>query len=490
MTETVVIAGGGAAGLLLACELGLAGVPVTVVERGPGPRDRSGGMLLHSRVEEALRIRGLADRVRDATTPRWPRTHFALLWLDLGDIGRTDYDLIVPQWRTERMLAERAAEVGADIRYGHEVVGVEQDADSVAVTVRSTTGTSRLTGAYLVGADGPRSRVADLAGFTFEEFAPSYYGVIADVPVPDGDVDHFHAGAYPYGQFGALPVNPADPTEIRLMTVEFFRDPPADDVPVTVDELRAGIRRITDTDPPVPTPHWITRYGSPTRLATNYRNGRVFLAGDAAHPHPPSAGNGLNTAVHDALNLGWKLAGRVHGWAPSNLLDTYHEERHPIGRKACVRAIAQVPLQYPPDHVGPLRELFAELMKIKEVNDTLVRMVTHARYPTEVADDPESTGDPLLGEVLPDLPLTSGSGEHSALDLLHGGRGLALDLSGGNRLPDLSRWKDRVDAVSARSDTDLAGSWLLVRPDGHVAWVDRSGTRSDALLTAVRTWFG
>jgi 2-polyprenyl-6-methoxyphenol hydroxylase-like FAD-dependent oxidoreductase len=491
MTDTVIVAGGGAAGLMLACELRLASVPTVVLERSEEAPTSSCGMLLHSRAYDALRCRGIAGRFGGRPrTPIWPRTHFGLLWLDLsGELGETDYDLIVPQWRTQQLLEERAVELGAEIRRGRVVTGVEQDADGVTVTARGPGGEETLRGGYLVGCDGENSTVGRLGGFTFDVMAPSYYGVIADVRVDGSAEELFEAGAFPAGQFGWLPVNPTDPHEIRLMTVEFFREPQGPDVPVTVQELKDSIRRITGTSPEFGEPRWITRYGSPTRLAENYRNGRVLLAGDAAHPHPPSSGNGLVTAVHDVFNLGWKLAGTVHGWAPDGLLDTYHDERHPVGRRACVRALAQISIQHPPEQVGPIRELFTELLRIEEVNRHLVQMVTKVRYPLD-RPGTAAAGHPLLGAVLPDTTLTTADGPAPSLELLAGGRGLLLTLAEGTVLPDTSEWAGRIDVLSAAPSPDIDAKTLLVRPDGHVVWADPTGDDHDGLLLALKSWFG
>ena len=490
MTGTVVVAGGGVAGLMLGCELGLAGVPAVVLEQAAAARTSSAGMLLHSRAYDALRRRGLGDRFRPEGTPTWPRTHFALLWLDLsGDLGRTDYDLVVPQWRTEQLLRERAAELGVPVRFGHRVTAVEQDAEGVDVTVRTASGEQVLRAAYLVGADGPDSVVAGLAGFEFDVLAPSYYGVIADVPV-DPRKDHFHAGVFRHGQFGALPVNPADPGEVRLMTVEFGRTPAGPDTPVTAAELKASIRRITRHDEDFAEPRWIVRYGSETRLARRYREGRVLLAGDAAHPHPPSSGNGLVTALHDSVNLGWKLAAVLHGRAPAGLLDSYDRERRPVGRRACIRALAQIPLQHPPDQAEPLRELFADLLTIEAVNRRLVQYTTHVRYPMEDGAGP-AAAHPLLGAPLPDAELVTAAGPVDAAGLFGTGHGLLLDLSGGRcASPDLARWAGRVDRVTADPVPALDAAVVLARPDGHVVHADRTGTDADGLLRALTRWFG
>ncbi|MFD7735128.1 FAD-dependent monooxygenase [Kitasatospora phosalacinea] len=491
MNTTVLIAGGGPTGLMLACELELAGVHAVVLEARPHRERSSGGMLLHARSIDALRRRGLADRFRTAATPVWPRTHFAFLWLDLTELGTDHYDLIVPQWRTEELLEERARELGAQVLTGHRLTALRQDADGVEATVETAGGTRVLHGAYLVGCDGPHSAVADLGGFAFRELAPSYYGVIADVAVSGDAQQHFRAGVHPRGQFGVLPMNPADPSEVRLMTVEFDHEPPAADTPVTAAEVRAAIRRITGADAEFAEPRWTTRYGSPTRLAEDYRNGRLLLAGDAAHPHPPSSGNGLNTALHDAVNLGWKLAATVNGWAPPGLLDSYHRERHPVGRRACLRALAQVPLQYPPERAEPLRELFAELIAVPEVNRILVQAVTEVRYPvTDPA--PADPDHPLLGAVLPDLE-PAGAAEEDGVDAaapLADGRGLLLVFDDEGAPPGLSGWSDRLRVVRAAKAPAPDVRRLLVRPDGHVVLVDTGGTGPERLLAAVAHWFG
>ncbi|MDX3579239.1 MULTISPECIES: FAD-dependent monooxygenase [unclassified Streptomyces] len=489
MSDPVIIVGGGAAGLMLACELGLAEVPVVVLERRVELPERSGGMLLNAHIADFLRMRGLAGRFFGPDTPTWGRSHFGLVYRDIdGELAKTDYDLIVPQWRSEQLLRERAAELGVEVRLGAEVVGVEQDADGVTLTVGGPQGAQRMRARYAVGCDGPRSAVAQAAGFDFDVLAPSYYGVIADVVVDDESQALFRAGSYPCGQFGVLPVNPADPSEVRLMTVEFDREPPPDAEPLTVREIRSTIERITGRAPDLRAVRWMTRYGSPTRLARRYRVGRVFLAGDAAHPHPPSSGHGMNTAVHDAVNLGWKLAGAVRGWAPDGLLDTYHDERRPVGERACRRALAQIPLQTPLERAAPLREIFAELMRSDDVNAFLVQYVTRVRYPFAEEGAP---AHPLLGAVLPDVSLRTPDGVVAAGSLLSSGRGLVLGPAspGGGPLPDLSAWADRLDVVAAEPSVELGAEAVLVRPDGHVAWAGPAGAH-DGLLLAVKTWFG
>ncbi|MFG7940498.1 FAD-dependent monooxygenase [Streptomyces cacaoi] len=464
----VAVVGGGPTGLMLACELALAGVAVTVLERRSEPQDFARCMVLHPRSLEALRARGVADRFVTEGGPKWPRTHFGLFYLDLSDMPEDHYD-IVPQSVTEQKLAEWAVELGVDIRRGAEVVGVGQDSGGVSVTVA---GGPDVRCGYLVACDGPTSRVAELAGFEFEVLAPSYYGVIADVPVFAGNTDQFDVGLYQDGQFAVLPLQ-AD--LVRVMTVEFTGEPADEDVPVTAREVRDSVRRITRTDPKIEEPVWMTRYGYPTRVATAYRRGRVLVAGDAAHAHPPSSGDGLNTGIQDAVNLGWKLAAAVTGRrGAERLLDSYHDERHPVGRKACRRAQAQVALMHPLDQVEPLREIMAEVVRFPEVTRHLVRMLTDVRYPVP--------GDhPLVGTRVPDVRVETADGVRAVSELMVSGRGVLLDMAGG-----VAAGTDRVDVVRAAPHPELDAATVLIRPDGFVAWAGPA----DGLPAALETWFG
>jgi 2-polyprenyl-6-methoxyphenol hydroxylase-like FAD-dependent oxidoreductase len=484
MTDTVVIAGAGPGGLMLACELGLLGVPAIVLEPRTEQARNSGGGFIHARAEQLLVQRGIADRFRTETTPRWNRTHFAMIPIDLtGEIGATEYDLIVPQWRAEQLLEARAVELGVDVRRGHRVTGVEQDAGGVTVTVDTPAGTGTLRAAYLVGADGANSAVAELAGFAFDVYAEAYYGVVADVTAFEGNQDEFRSGLYPTGLFATLPLREG---ALRLMTVEFSAAQAPSEGPVTAQEIRESIGRITGVTPAdMPDPIWTDRYGSPTRLARDYRVGRVFLVGDAAHAHPPSSGNGTVTAMHDAVNLGWKLAAAVRGWAPPGLLDSYQEERHEVGRRCCVRAHAQVAATRPMPDVGPLREVLGDLMRFPAVQEHLVRWAIDVRYPLPY----HGTGEPpaVLGARYPDVDL--GTGRVS--DLLHDGRGLLLFLgTEPPGLPDLARYEDRLAVVTSDPVPDLGLAALLVRPDGFVAWADPAGGDTEGLVLALKTWFG
>ncbi|POM24524.1 Pentachlorophenol 4-monooxygenase [Actinomadura rubteroloni] len=488
MNDHVVIVGAGPGGLMLACELGLAGVRTTVLEKRTGRSHESGGALLHARCVETLKQRGIADRFGDADTPRWNRTHFGLMYIDLDNgLAETEYDMLVPQVRTEELLEERARELGVEVLLGQEVTGVEQDADGVTVGVRSADGERTLRCAYLVGADGVRSTVARLCGFEYEQFAPSYYGVTADVGDFAGNHDRFVKGLYPNGQLGILPLQAG---RIRIMTVEFVGEPAGPEVPVTRDEVLASVRRIAGDAPDIEEPSWMARNGHPTRVARSYRDGRVLLVGDSAHSHPPSSGNGMVTTIHDAANLGWKLAAEVQGRAPEGLLDSYHAERRPIGRRACVRAQAQVAAMHPLEHVEPLREVLAGLITIPEVRKYLVQYVTEVGYAFDYPGLPADVErHELIGTRFQDVPVTRPDGTAlTTYELLTTGRGLVLNLTGKpGALPDVT---GDVDVVTVEPTPELDARAVLVRPDGFVAWADRDTAGDAGLDLALRTWFG
>ncbi|MFI5747247.1 FAD-dependent monooxygenase [Streptomyces sp. NPDC051644] len=483
MSRTVVIAGAGPVGLVLAGELALNGVDTVVVERRAESAEDSQGMAIHGRSLQFLRRRGLGEGLAGQGMWAWPRTPFAFFWLDLETVGEQDYTFALPQWRTERLLEERAGALGVDIRRGQEIVDARQDADGVRVTVRKQDGdTYEVKGAYLVGCDGPDSTVRELAGIDFPAAGQSYYGVLGDVTLAEGASDQFDSGLLPGGIFGALPLQPG---QLRLMAIQFDREPQGPEVPVTVDELRTSIERIAGSAPEIGTVHWLSRFGGRNRLAEQYRNGRILLAGDAAHVQFISGSQGLNTGIQDAANLGWKLAATVRQQAPEGLLDTYHSERHPVAERGRTHAMAQMALLNPLDRMGPLRELFDELLVHGEVNRKLLQMATETRYDMGGA---EPDAHPLLGAVVPDAELNTPTGPTSVAQALSSGRGLLLDFGGGAELDE--GLTDRIEFVTASPVPEIDATVLLVRPDGHVAHVDRTGTDHEGLRSAVKVWFG
>jgi 2-polyprenyl-6-methoxyphenol hydroxylase-like FAD-dependent oxidoreductase len=492
MTRKVLIAGGGPVGLMLACELQLAGVRTVVLERLPRRTGQSRALGLHARTVEVLDQRGLLDRFREGA-PVWPTAHFAgLRQLDLSGLdGNHTYALMVPQSRTEEILAERAAELGADIRYGHEVIGLDQDADGVEAVVRTAGGTRRSRASYLVGCDGGGSNVRKLSGIDFPGTPSTMSALLGDVRLVEKQPAGPQLRRMSGGLFGIVPL---DSDVYRVVTVEFHREPPPTGKPITLDELRAAVKRVTGTELEMSRPRWMSRFGNATRQAKRYRSDRVFLAGDAAHVHFPAGGQGLNTGIQDAVNLGWKLAAAVAGWAPPGLLDTYHGERHPVAEQVCHNTRAQLALMDPAVEITPLRELFADLMNFREVNRYLAGMITgiDVRYDTGSAGPAEH---PLLGCRLPDLPLRVHGRPVRATHLLHDARGVLLDLAGDRVVPAVGApWADRVDVVTAECDAARPASALLVRPDGYVAWASDSDAeksqRDRHLGEALKRWFG
>jgi 2-polyprenyl-6-methoxyphenol hydroxylase-like FAD-dependent oxidoreductase len=480
VSQTVVIAGGGASGLMLAAELGLAGVTAILLERHTEVLDHSRGMAIHGRTLDLLDQRGLADEIREQGAFAWPRTPFAFLWLDLDSVGPEDFTYGMPQWRTERLLEERATGLGADIRRGHEVTGFAENADGITVTVRSPDGEYELAAAYLVGCDGAGSTVRRLAGIgQVDHGSSAYYGVLGDVEVPDDE--EFDAGLHAAGVFGAIPIGPGT---LRLMTIEFDAEPVAADVPVTEAELRASIERIVGRAPEIKETRYLARFGEQSTVAETFRTGRVLLAGDAAHVTFVSGTQGLNAGLHDAMNLGWKLAAAINGHAARGLLDTYHEERHPAAIRAGVHARAQMALMHPLSKVAPLRELFQELLQFDEVNRYLLRMPTRVRYPM-----PAPGGHELIGERIGAITLSTTGGSVTVAQTLLPGRGVLLRLTDDVEATGspADAWADRVVSVTAKPIPEVDAALVLIRPDGQVAY---AGADTGALEAALRTWFG
>jgi 2-polyprenyl-6-methoxyphenol hydroxylase-like FAD-dependent oxidoreductase len=380
------------------------------------------------------------------------------------------YVLGIPQPVTDSLLAERAAELGAVIRRGHEVVGLSQD--DQAVTVELADG-ARVRSRYLVGCDGGRSTVRTLLGVGFPgepsevetllgEMAVSADPETVAAVVAEVRKTQLRFGAMPLGNgVYRLGVPAAGVTENRRAAT-------------TMDEFRQQLRSVAGTDFGVHSPRWLSRFGDATRQADHYRVGRVLLAGDAAHIHPPVGGQGLNLGLQDAFNLGWKLAGQIHGWAPDGLLDSYHAERHPVAADVLNNTRAQMELMSLEPGPQAVRRLVAELMDFDEVNRYLIEKITaiSVRYDF-------GPGHDLLGRRLRDLPLARGR----LYELMRDGRGLLLDQTG--RL-SVGGWADRVDHVADRSD-ELDVPAALLRPDGHIAWV---GGDQDDMSAHLPTWFG
>ncbi|MGW4507722.1 rifampin monooxygenase [Streptomyces sp. NPDC004436] len=469
----VIVAGGGPTGLMLACELRLHGVRVVVLEKESGPTPHSKARGLHARSVEVMDQRGLLERFLPHGEKFAVGGFFAgigTVWPDRLDTSHP-YVFAVPQVVTEQLLTERAVELGVEIRRGREVTGLRQDADGVDVALSDGT---RLRARYAVGCDGGRSTVRKLLGVAFPGEPATVETLLGEMRigvapetlaavVAEVHKTHKRFGAVPEGDGLYRVIVPADGvSEDRT-------------APPTLDDFKKQLKAFAGTDFGVHSPRWLSRFGDATRLAEHYRVGRVLLAGDAAHIHPPTGGQGLNLGVQDAFNLGWKLAAAVNGRAPEGLLDSYHAERHPVAAAVLDNTRAQMQLMSTEPGPQAVRRLLSELMDFEEVNRHLIEKITAIGVRYDLGE-----GHELLGRRMRDTELSDGRRLYA---LMHAGRGLLLDRTG--RLSVDGR-ADRVDhVVDVVADPDVPAA--LLRPDGHVAWV---GEDQQGLSDALGKWFG
>ena len=485
MDADAVIVGAGPTGLMLACELHLAGVRPMVLERLAEPTGLSKALALVGRSVDTLDYRGLLGRFQARAAVAVPNAaHFALIPLDLQKVGNLGLrGVFIQQAATEEVLNEYARELGVEIRRGHELTALHEDAEGVNVQVNGPNGHSQLRARFVVGCDGGASAVRKQAGIDFPGIPPTFLLRLGDVTleadVTPSDLPDVRVPLIPLGS-GFYRVITSEPHPAGLDR----------DAPMTLDELRASIRRVNGRDLPISGTRWMSRFTDASRQAAQYRAGHVLLAGDAAHIHLPAGGPGLNTGLQDAVNLGWKLAAEVQGWAPPALLDTYHTERHAEGERVLMHTRAQGALMGSgaDGRVAALREVLGQLLQYEQPLRHLLELMyaLDTRYDTGSADP-----HPLAGRWAPDLALTTPAGASSIAELLHPARGVLLDLTEGGTFAGTGRgWKDRVDIVTAHAAAPPAAA-LLIRPDGYVAWAASPDTPgNDGLRRALTTWFG
>ncbi|WP_217139868.1 FAD-dependent monooxygenase [Streptomyces sp. AC627_RSS907] len=480
----VIVVGAGPTGLMLAGELRLAGVSVVVLDKLAEPIKESRALGFSARTIEEFAQRGLMDRFGEVGVI--PVGHFGGVPLDYQVVEGGSYGARgIPQARTEGILGGWARELGAEIRRGYEVTGIEDADGSVTVTAENGDDSLSLRARYVVGCDGARSIVRKLAGIDFPGTEPAIELRFADVAGVQLR-PRFSGERVPGGMVMVIPMGPDRCRVIYFDNSEPLRTGPD---PITFEEVASTWQRLTGEDISGATPLWVSSTTDVSRQAAEYRKGRVFLAGDAAHIHLPIGAQGMSAGVQDAVNLGWKLALDLKGKAPEGLLDTYHAERHPVGARILTNTLAQRILYLGGDEITPMREVLAELMGAHEsVQRHLVGMVTGLDIRHDVGD-----GDhPLLGRRLPDRELVVDGEKTPFYALLRSGRAVLLELGGDHGLRTAAAgWADRVDLVAAEFDgCEAPVDGILVRPDGYVAWVAPLGAGADGLTTALDRWFG
>lgn len=478
----VVIAGAGPTGLMLAGELALARVDVALIERRATPDLaglRAGG--LHIRTIEVLDQRGIADRfISQGKLVRVAL--FGASTLDLSDLPtRHNYFLALWQTHIEPILAEWVNELAVPVYRGREVTAFTQD--PAGVNVELSDGQS-LRADYLVGCDGARSVVRKKAGIDFPGWDPSTSYLIAEIETAEEPEWGIRPGEKGISAIAKLEDGKGARVVLNEQQVRHGDAP-------TMDDVRAGLLAVYGTDYGLRAASYMSRFTDMTRQAASYRNQRVLVAGDAAHVHSPVGGQGLNLGIQDAVNLGWKLAQVVHGMSPESLLDTYHSERHPVGARVLRNTMALTAVYRSDDRIRALHDMVYELLQVDEARKRYVAMMSGLDVHYDLGD-----GHPLLGRRMPDLELIIANCPQRVSALLHDALPVLLNLGSPGSF-DVAGWSDRVQLI----DAEYRGAWelpavgavkapsaVLIRPDGHVAWVG-NGTEL-GLVEALTAWCG
>jgi bifunctional hydroxylase/dehydrase len=499
----VIVVGAGPTGLMLAGELRLAGVRAVVLERLAEPMMQSRALGFSARTMEEFDQRGLLPQFGDLGVI--PIGHFGGMPLDYTIVPGGNFGVRgVPQSLTEAILARWATGLGAEIRRGWELTGLTAGDDGVETEFVTPAGPRRLRAAYVVGCDGGRSAVRTLAGIEFPGFDATIEMLMADF----ADVGLRLRPSGELGSAGMVVVLPIGPNATRVVVFERGAGVRPRTEPPAFGEVADALQRVTGDDIHAARPLWTSYFTDASRHAREYRRGRVFLAGDAAHTHMPIGAQGISAGLGDAANLGWKLGAEINGYAPPGLLDTYHTERHPVGARILANTLAQRILYLGGDEMDPMRAVMTELLAYEEVRKLLVGMVTglDIRYDVGTAGQVGAVGQvgaldhPLLGRRLPNVELTGDfgpSGQANACQFLHSARGVVLDLVDDDGLRAAAApWTDRVEVVTTASrpagalaDVEAA----LVRPDGYIAWIGSGGSgghAADGLPGALTRWLG
>ncbi|GAB2962796.1 FAD-dependent monooxygenase [Micromonospora polyrhachis] len=487
----VIVIGAGPTGLMLAAELGLAGVRAVVVERLLQRSGQSKALGIQPRSAEVLELRGLLEPLMDQAVQLVPGGHFAGLRLDFTTWDtRHPYMIGIPQGRVEALLEERLAALGVPVLRGYEVTALAQDDDGVEATVHGPDGETRLRGRYLVGCDGGRSTVRELLGIDFSGLDGRLLSVVADITLDDPDGAVSATWSLPVmtpDRTGKGYLAPIGDGVHRFLFYGAEQQTLSRDTPISEAEVGRALHHTVGPGVELTGIHWASRFTDASRQVERYRHGRVLLAGDAAHIHSPMGGQGLNLGLQDAFNLGWKLAAEVHGWAHPGLLDTYHAERHPVAARVLANTRAQAVLLVHDEENLALRDIVSDLLGVPEANRIVAGMISGL----DIRYDLPGPSHPLLGRHLPDLDLETPDGSDRVARLLRDGRALLLTSVAPAAFAEVvAPWGTRVHHVSVTAG--LGADAVLVRPDGYVGWAAAVGVTGDmaALGAASRLWAG